>query len=299
MIGVVILNYLTWEKTVACVHSILKTYTQKKQIVIIDNGSTNNSFEQLSSMFAEQDYPDIHIVKSETNGGFSKGNNIGFYFLRKNYPEITEIIITNNDIIFLKDALFILEASLNAKKNAAVIAPHVLSTSYESTNRPWVKKPTMFQSSGLLSTNRKLMAWEDIHGLQKVYMVSGCCLAVNANEFEKIGAFDENVFLYNEENILSYKIRANDLDIYVNSDAKIIHDHGATTGNSNIFVDKEMLKSSLYFFHYYENKNKGVLALFCFYWTSKMIMKTIMKKYKNSKGLFSATKEIWNELLKV
>ena len=47
-IGIVILNYKTWEKTLACAESIYQNYSGEFQIVIVDNNSPNDSYNRLT-----------------------------------------------------------------------------------------------------------------------------------------------------------------------------------------------------------------------------------------------------------
>lgn len=100
-IGIVILNYKTWEKTLACAESIYQNYSGEFQIVIVDNNSPNDSYNRLTQAFLAK--PDVTVVKTERNGGFSYGNNFGFDYIVNNFNNISKIIITNNDIIFRMD----------------------------------------------------------------------------------------------------------------------------------------------------------------------------------------------------
>ena len=99
-IGIVILNYRTWEKTLSCVESIYNTYLGAKEIVIVDNQSPNDSFLQLKNKYNTNEYKDVTVIQTEKNGGFSMGNNFGFDYIVKHFPDITKIVISNNDIIF-------------------------------------------------------------------------------------------------------------------------------------------------------------------------------------------------------
>ena len=80
-IGIVILNFKTWEKTVECVDSIYKTYRESKRIVVVDNHSPNDSYTRLSAIYDNEEYKDVTVIKTERNGGFSYGNNYGFDYV--------------------------------------------------------------------------------------------------------------------------------------------------------------------------------------------------------------------------
>jgi GT2 family glycosyltransferase len=79
-----------------------------------------------------------------------------------------------------------------------------------------------------------------------VYGVSGCCFAFNKLTFEKVLPFDENIFLYNEEWLLSEKSFRDDLRIFINNKSNVLHMQGATTQNMKLFSYYCFMKSEFY-----------------------------------------------------
>ena len=292
-IGIVILNFRTWEKTLSCVESIYNTYLGAKEIVIVDNQSPNDSFLQLKNKYTTNEYKDVTVIQTGKNGGFSYGNNYGFDYIVKHFPDITKIIITNNDIIFKEDTIEKLVNAFNYSDKVVMTAPSVYNVTGERTNAPWKKKPTVIQEIGLKSFNGCAYEWFELNENLPVYMVCGCCFAVNRDKFLSIDRFDENVFLYNEENIFSVKIAEKRLQIIYCPDADIIHDHGSTTGNSNVFVDKEYVKSTLYFMKHYEHLSNSKIYLLRWFYALRIITKKVLCKYDNSQNLFKAIREIF------
>lgn len=94
----VILNYKTYQETIACAESILRTQSYPAmQIVLVDNGSGNGSAEQLRAHFAKE--MRVHVVASEKNLGFARGNNLGIAYAREHFsPDF--LVAANSDIIF-------------------------------------------------------------------------------------------------------------------------------------------------------------------------------------------------------
>lgn len=292
-IGIVILNYRTWEKTLSCVESIYNTYLGAKEIIIVDNQSPNDSFLQLKNKYNTNEYKDVTVIQTEKNGGFSYGNNYGFDYIVKHFPDITKIIITNNDIIFKEGTIEKLVNAFNYSDKVVMTAPSVYNVTGERTNAPWKKKPTVIQEIGLKSFNGCAYEWSELNENLPVYMVCGCCFAVDRGKFLLIDRFDENVFLYNEENIFSVKIAEKELQIIYCPEADIIHDHGSTTGNSNVFVDKEYVKSTLYFMKHYEHLSNSKIYLLRWFYTLRILAKKVLRKYDNSQNLLKAIKEIF------
>lgn len=294
VIGIVILNYKTWEKTVACVESIQQTYPYEKHIVIVDNMSPNESFEKLSSIFSSEKYMCVTVIKTDHNGGFSYGNNYGFDYVCNNFPEISKVVITNNDIIFKEDALSKLISAFSYSSRVVMTAPSICNVDGKQTNAPWKKKPSIMQDLGLKSITDCTFNWSEIKDNLPVYMVSGCCFAVDRVNFISVGRLDDGVFLYNEENIFSKKFADAGLQIIYCPNANIVHDHGSTTGNNNMFVDKEYVKSSLYFFGKYEGVSQFNLCIIKLFYIIRITIKLVLKRYSNTFGYRNAIFEICN-----
>lgn len=122
-----ILHYNSIEETINCVSSIKKLNSQnyKINIVIVDNGSSNNTGIQLKEKYKNDE--NITIIINENNYGFSRGNNIGFKYCKEKFnPKY--IIVTNNDVIFnQKDTIITLD-KLNDKYKFDVYGPDIFSS---------------------------------------------------------------------------------------------------------------------------------------------------------------------------
>ena len=80
-VGVVVLNFKKYEETELCVNSLLEQKKIEVSIVIVDNGSGNESINYLKQKFDENFR--VHIIGLEDNVGYAKGNNVGIKYLRK------------------------------------------------------------------------------------------------------------------------------------------------------------------------------------------------------------------------
>lgn len=93
----VVLHYQTFIDTVECVNSILQNIQfQILNIVIVNNGSTNDSGQLLEERFREKE--NVYYLDSKINLGFAKGNNLGFVYA-KNELKSDFICLINNDTI--------------------------------------------------------------------------------------------------------------------------------------------------------------------------------------------------------
>lgn len=278
-IGIVILNYKTWRDTIKCVDSILKTFVFFSKIIIVDNASPDDSYEQLKKYFGDEKYINIDIIQSDWNGGFSYGNNYGFRYGQSKY-KFDYVVFANSDIIFLKDSISYIIDDLRSIDGALIAGPMVrdpqgviISLPMRSARKVW----EIFYTKGW---RKRVFSLDELENTIKVYLVSGCCFAVNAELFNKIGLLDEHVFLYEEEHILAKKALENHLSIWFEPKAEVIHYQGSSAGKQNIFTDKEFLKSTMYYWRKYEKKNNFIIFVLWIGGVIKIFTKACMHCYK-------------------
>lgn len=96
--GFLILHYRDSETTIQCVNSICKLIKKDIEalILIVDNGSNDGTGETVEKYFSKVSYVNVLILK--TAYGFSRGNNIGYEYLKKR--DFDFVIVANNDVIF-------------------------------------------------------------------------------------------------------------------------------------------------------------------------------------------------------
>ena len=102
-IAIVILNYLNYWDTLACVKSIKSMHYSVAGIVIVDNGSPNESFDVLNEEYKDEEC--ILVIKNKKNQGFARGNNLGINRARKSL-KADFVLVINNDIIFTDECYF-------------------------------------------------------------------------------------------------------------------------------------------------------------------------------------------------
>lgn len=126
-VSFVILNYKTYEESIACAESILNTQDRADvRIVIVDNGSGNGSVEKLKAHFAGESA--VHVVASEENLGFARGNNLGIRYAREQFdPDF--IVASNSDIIFEQSDFCAQLAAVYAERPYAILGGDIVDAS--------------------------------------------------------------------------------------------------------------------------------------------------------------------------
>ena len=124
MIGFVILHYMLEDITKDCVASILANVTGDKHVVIVDNASPNGSGSLLRDFYEGRD--DVTVLINEENEGFSRGNNVGYSWLRDNC-DCDYIVVLNNDTIIEQRDFAEELASVNSVVDFDILGPDILS----------------------------------------------------------------------------------------------------------------------------------------------------------------------------
>lgn len=98
--AIVILNYINYEDTLECVKCALKQKGEGYQIIVVDNGSDNESFDILRKEYGN--VTNVTLLRLDENAGFARGNNYGIQYARKKF-RAEYIFICNSDVIFSED----------------------------------------------------------------------------------------------------------------------------------------------------------------------------------------------------
>ncbi len=111
-VSIIIINYNTFQLTCNCISSVIeKTTSINYEIILVDNASTECDAEKFKTLF-----PKIKLVKSETNIGFSKGNNLGIKNAKGDF-----ILLLNSDTKLMENSISISYNELIKQNGAGVI----------------------------------------------------------------------------------------------------------------------------------------------------------------------------------
>ena len=121
----------------------------------------------------------------------------------------------------------------------------------------------------------KNLLYDDSHydkDIVDVEVVSGCFFLIRSDVLKKIKFFDENVFLYYEENILGKKLKDLNIRTVVNTKVEVIHNHSISIDKNVKKLNKIKIlkKSQMYFEKYYNGAN--ILERILLFITSKLAL---------------------------
>lgn len=255
--GFLIINYNDYETTKKLIDNI-KDYKILDKIVVVDNNSSDDSFKKLQEIKNDK----IDIIKNNQNKGYGSGINFGSKYLINLFKKCY-IIVSNPDVVIYNEED--LKKLINTfDDNTAIVGPIIKE--HEGLNRGW-KVPTPLQDSmlNLFYIHRLLrpllLFYKDSHfnkEIVEVEALSGCFFIINSKDLEQVNYFDEDVFLYYEENIIAKKLEKINKKIKLNTSVEVFHNHSVTIDKSinHIKKYKELKKSQLYFQKNYNNANK-------------------------------------------
>lgn len=258
-VGIVVLNYLNYEDTIECVKSLMGLNYDNYEIVVVDNGSDNNSFKILKDEF--EDIDKIYLLNTGENLGYAKGNNLGIEYCR-NKLESNHVMIINNDTIARdKDLLNVL---VKNKDKGVILGPKIINLDNQNQN-PMVAFPQKTILIRLLRlTSVRLLKWlvslkHSILGKPKMneesrigekgielvdrenLFLHGSCLFFTKEYFNYYNGFFPKTFLYFEEDILFLLTKKINKNLAYVSDTHILHKEDKSSELS--FGNKEVVKN--------------------------------------------------------
>jgi GT2 family glycosyltransferase len=187
-VWIVPVNFNGLEDTRKCLRS-LEALTLPASVVVVDNASADDPRAILNAEF-----PQIHVIRNEVNGGWSGGNNTGIRFALENGADW--ILLLNNDTTVHPDLVARLLAAAESHPAFGIIGPIIrfmdepdlTMTDGTAFNRPG--SPGFFQRQPVP---------ERPSVVDETDIVNGCAMMVRAEVFQRIGLIDDRFFLIHEE----------------------------------------------------------------------------------------------------
>lgn len=275
-IGIVVLNYNDYKKTREFIIDI-KKYKLLNEIVIVDNNSTDSSYENLKHM----EKGNITVLKTDENKGYSYGNNIGVKYLK---DKVDYIIISNSDISLSESVIRKLKNDLDNNSDISMIAPVIKQDGelIRGWRLPKVSDEIKLNLSGFVELFNNNLKYEDKRyntELTKVDVLYGCFFMIRRDIFNLVGNFDDSVFLYYEENILGTKLKNINKKSFVDNEITVEHKGSVTINKIYNQIDKyKILKNSQkYFVKYYLHANIFEMIILRFTYHMRLIMAYVFK----------------------
>lgn len=229
-VAVVIVNFNTRDLLRMCLQSLTTaTTTASLEVWVVDNGSRDNSMTMVATEF-----PDVHIIESTHNGGFSYANNLAIrpIIQRPDAPEY--IMILNPDTVVEAGAFDVLLDYLRAHPDVGAVGPRLILPDgtldlacRRSFPTPEVSLWRMTGLSRLFPQSRRFgrynMTYMDPHETIEVDALVGACMVMPTAVVREVGLLDETYFMYGEDLDWCYRFKLYGWRIVYVADAVVHH----------------------------------------------------------------------------
>jgi GT2 family glycosyltransferase len=227
-IAIVILNWNGRKYLEKFLPSVLASISSNTNIVVADNGSTDDSIS-----FLETKYPDIRIIRFTENYGFAKGYNEALKQVEAKY-----YVILNSDVEVKPGWLQPMFVLLENDTTIAACQPKILSYNnkkifeYAGAAGGWLDKYGYPFGKG-----RIFDVCEEDNGQydqsEPIFWASGAALFIRSSVFHQLKGFDEYFFAHQEEIDLCWRIQLAGYKIYSCPSSVVYHVGGGTLPRGN------------------------------------------------------------------
>lgn len=276
----VILNYNDSVTTIDLIHRI-HDYKNINKIIVVDNNSTDDSYSLLSKYTDQK----LVLIKASENKGYGAGNNLGIKYVVDNFDS-SYVLISNPDVYFSDDLVLKFINTFSIDSNIAVVSALQKDINGDLIRDIAWKTPTirdyLFMDTKLF---KKRIDMESHYSNSYLYSnnkaevdcIPGALLMIDTQKFKEIGGYDENMFLYCEETLLSLKIKKMNLKTILITDDSYQHMHSVSINKSIKSKLKQyqmIVNNRFYLLKNYMNANMFQLAV------GKIIYSLIIGKRK-------------------
>ena len=298
---IIILNWNGWVDTIECLKSLRCLTYPNFRIIIVDNGSTNNSIKKITSWASGYNNNDLNVATKNKqfnplfwieynkmtaeNGGNKDKEEIlhemvsNQYFILINNKENLGFAAGNN--VAIRYALKQKAPMIMLLNNDTVVSPDFLTrlTKNLISNANWIAigPKILFQNDpqriwyagariNLIRDSVTHIGFKQMDSLRwKGTMptdhISACCILAYDTLFKKIGLLDEDYFFIHEDWDLSCRLKKSGLKVGVDLDAIIYH---KVCGS--IREGKGLMRNI-----YYSNKNRLLILKKNASWWEKLL----------------------------
>jgi hypothetical protein len=206
---------------------LASTYAHK-EVVVIDNASTDDSFPYL-----QHEYPSVKVIRNENNYGFAKGYNQGLRQLQSDY-----YILLNSDVEVDPGWIEPVIALMESDVSIAACQPKLLQ----------YKNKTLFEYAGAaggwldylgypFARGRIFDVCEEDNGQYNepspVFWASGAAMFVKASVYRELGGLDEFLFAHQEEIDFCWRAQLSGYKVYCCPQSVVYHVGGGTLPKGN------------------------------------------------------------------
>ena len=271
LVHCVVLNWNGWEDTLPCVASLLEQDYPALRVVVVDNGSTDDSVVRIRAAF-----PQVTVLETGANVGFPSGCNVG---IRHALLEGAEFVwLLNNDTVAPPGTCSKLVAKAHAQPGAGLIG----SVLY------FMHSPAEVQAWG--GGNLTIWLGYNTHFLAPAPLGASSYLTfasvlIPRLVIEKVGLLYEGYFMYWEDADYSLRVTRAGYSLAVAEDTAILHKEGGSAAPRSPVIDRYSLCSGLNFLRRHAAMPAVSMVLFL---STRLTGRLLRREWKHIRALFLA-----------
>ncbi len=219
-LGIVIVNWNTRDRLRDCLQSLRANQGVSFITFVVDNSSADDS-----PAMVRAEFPDVHLIASATNGGYSYANNLGLRRILALNPMPPFTLLLNPDTVLPPDALAQTVAFLNTHPDAGIVGPKLVMGNGKLDLACRRSFPTpelsIYHVLGLderFSKSKRFarynMTFLDEDETAQVDSVVGAFMLMRTQALCQVGLLDESYFMYGEDLDLSLRIKKKGWQVY-------------------------------------------------------------------------------------
>jgi hypothetical protein len=260
-ISVIILNWNRLNDTLECLGSVKQIDYPNYEILVVDNGSTDGSAEAVA-----RSYPEIGLIKNESNLGYASGNNRGIEKALESGCDY--VFLLNNDTTVDKDCLKELIKIAASEPRIGMAGPKIYL--YHDPARVWYAggeirfREAISVSKGLFKRDHPSYSQPG-----EVSFITGCAMLVKRSAIEKVGLFDPEYVSYLEDTDWCWRMAQQGFRLVYVPGAKVYHKVSQSFG-STPYNEKSMYlmgRNAVLFMKKYGTFSRWLKFIF-FFWLS-------------------------------
>jgi len=233
-VAVIILNWNGYSDTLACLDSFSRLVYERFKIILVDNGSTDNSTSIIED-YIKKIQIDVVLLKNDKNLGFAGGVNTGIKYAIENDFDL--IALFNNDAVV--DPYWLTSLVNEMKPKTGIITGLLLNsdaTAIDTTGE-------QYSTWGLPFPRNRGDAADKLPDAGPVFGATGGASLYQAELFKQIGLFDEDFFAYYEDADVSFRAQLAGWRVVYTPEAVAYHKQGATSAKIPGFTTYQAFKN--------------------------------------------------------
>ena len=255
-ISFIVVNYFTNQLVNDLIHSIFQNNDKSNlEVIVVDNTT-----DKESRFTSKIDTVKVHHTNK--NIGFGSACNIG----AKLATSHNLVFINPDSLFFHPDSIRLLAESFESFSIETIFGGRILNQNKEPVCNTFIFSNFIqiyYQNSFRRALGISLPFVTNQHNAFKadrcteVDWISGAFLCIKKEFFQKLGGFDEGIFMYEEDAELCYRARQQNGKVVFIPNIKIVHYGGLASKINNDLLSFIGFKSALYF---YQKRHNGFRA---------------------------------------